>query len=156
VTHQLRAAHAIVRETGQRCSDCGAFHFPPRTLCRICAGRRLILAPLSGRGVVQALRALQASLSPLRRACWVPAWVELQEGALVRAELRPEEAIVGLPVELVPREERRQMARVSLGFLFRAVQTTPVRPVHAAQFRAAHPLPGSQPWPRPLAADTTR
>jgi uncharacterized OB-fold protein len=111
----------FAHETGHRCRDCGAFHYPPRTLCRICRGRRFAAEPLSGRGVVHALPPLTRDLSAsLRR--WVSVWVELAEGTLIRAELAAEEAIVGLPVELVPRQQRLLRARPAIGHAFRALE----------------------------------
>jgi len=113
-------AHVFAHETGQRCRDCGAFHYPPRTLCRICRGRRFAAEPLSGRGVVHALPPLAPHVSTSVRR-WVSVWVELAEGTLIRAELAAEEAIVGLPVELVPRQQRLLRARPAIGHAFRAL-----------------------------------
>jgi uncharacterized OB-fold protein len=114
-------AHIFAHEMGQRCRDCGAFHYPPRTLCRICRGRHLAAEPLSGRGVVHALPPPAANVSTAVRH-WVPVWVELAEGTLIRAELAAEEAIVGLPVELVPRQQRLRRARPAIGHAFRALE----------------------------------
>jgi uncharacterized protein len=112
------AAH----ETGQRCRDCGAFHYPPRTLCRICRGRHLSAERLSGRGVVHAFRRLPPGSCPPTTA-WVAAWVELEEGAVIGAQVLAQDAVIGLPVKLVARDERRRLLRPPLGFAFRAVHS---------------------------------
>lgn len=107
-------------ETAQRCLACGALHYPARTVCRICAGRHFVAQPLSGRGVVHAILARRGP-PPHGHAGWVPAWVELEEGTLVRAQISADDAIVGLPVALVTRHERLGRRIPSAAHAFQAV-----------------------------------
>ena len=119
-------ARGYSEETGQRCRDCGAFHYPARTLCRICRGRRFASEPLSGLGVVHALRPMQPHAMDSQPP-WVSVWVELAEGTLIRAVLPAELAIVGLPVELVPRQQRLRRPGPPAGHAFQAL-APPSRP----------------------------
>jgi hypothetical protein len=77
----------------------------------------------------------------------VPVWIQLEEGSLVRAQLPAEEAIVGLPVELVPRRERVRQPHAPMGHAFRALQAALPRslltpwlrtPIHAATRHSVH------------------
>ncbi len=138
------------REVGQRCLACGALHYPARTICRLCRARRFAAQVLSGRGVVHAF--LGAPASSARHAPdWVPAWVELEEGVLVRAQLRPQDAVLGLPVALVPRRERIRRNLPSIGHAFAAI---------AERGRAPQSLSGGEARPSveasPLSAASPR
>jgi uncharacterized OB-fold protein len=139
------AARLFVAETGQRCRDCGAFHYPPRTLCRICRSRHFTAVPLSGRGIVHALRPL-AVVSALPTQLWVAVWVELEEGVLIRAQLPADNAVVGLPVELLTPGERMRQPNAPLGHVCRAREpgapSLRLAPVHAYSL-APTPQPAS-------------
>jgi uncharacterized OB-fold protein len=134
------ASHA---ETGQRCLACGALHYPPRTICRICGARRFAAQPLSGRGIVHALLAPRVSAATCRPE-WVPAWVELEEGTLVRAQLRPQDAILGLPVALVSRRERIGRRVPSIGHAFVAVAGRDTAPLVSSRSHS-RPSAGARP-----------
>ena len=120
---QVRSAYPA--ETAHRCVACGALHYPARTVCRICAGRRFAAQPLSGRGVVQELVVRRGA--PARSSGgWVVVWVELEEGTLVRALICADDAILGLPVALVPRRERVGRCIPSAAHAFEAVARSAV------------------------------
>jgi uncharacterized OB-fold protein len=117
---RFRARSSLPVETAHRCLACGALHYPARTVCRICAGRRFVAQALSGRGIVHAIVVRRSSTSR-SQAGWIAAWVELEEGTLVRAQICADDAIVGLPVALVPRRERVGRCIPSAAHAFEAV-----------------------------------
>jgi uncharacterized OB-fold protein len=121
--HRLRSAY--YRCEGQRCTSCGAFQFPPRTVCRICRQRSLEPHALSGRGTVyshaEVAQGPRGFSSP-----YLVALVELEEGLLVTAQLtdlEPEDCVIGLPVEMVTRrlQERGPNGYLVYGYKFRPI-----------------------------------
>ena len=127
--HRLRAA--FYRLQGQRCTSCNAVQFPPRSACRICRERSLEPHALSGRGTVYS----HAEVAQAPRGFAAPylvALVQLEEGLLVTAQLtdlEPEDAVIGLPVEMVT---RRLQERGSHGYLVYGYKFRPILPCRQA------------------------
>lgn len=79
----------------QRCSDCGAYRFPPERGCYACASRAYVWVPVSGRATLYSWTVAYPPLLPYfaARAPWPVAVVELAEGPRLVTNL------VGVPVE---------------------------------------------------------
>lgn len=121
--HRLRSAY--YRLEGQRCSDCDALQFPPRAACRACRGANLRGQRLSGRGSVYSYAEVNHAPRGFQ-APYLVGLVRLEEGTLVTAQLtdlEPEDARIGLPVEMVTRrlQERGPHGLLVYGYKFRPV-----------------------------------
>lgn len=119
--HRLRAAY--YRLEGQRCAACDALQFPARMACRVCRGVDLRLQRFSGRGSVHSYAEVNQAASGFQGP-YVVALVRLDEGPLVTAQLtdlEPEQAQIGLPVEMVTRrlQERGPRGLLVYGYKFR-------------------------------------
>ncbi|WP_372496943.1 bifunctional MaoC family dehydratase N-terminal/OB-fold nucleic acid binding domain-containing protein [Pseudonocardia humida] len=87
----------------QRCGGCGALRHPPGPMCPRCGATRPGYVVASGRGEVYSFVVHHHPPLPGRRAPFVVALVELEEGVRVLGELRgvePGAVRVGLPVEV--------------------------------------------------------
>jgi uncharacterized OB-fold protein len=91
-----------------RCSDCGAWRHPPRSICSACWSTRIEPTPVSGRGRVYMVTCLYQGpvIDGIDYSQGYPvATVELEEerglrytGAVI--DCNPEEVVIGMPVEL--------------------------------------------------------
>jgi scaffold protein (connect acetoacetyl-CoA thiolase and HMG-CoA synthase) len=104
--HRLRSPY--YRLEGQRCTSCGTIQFPARASCRSCHSRGLQPHQLSGRGTIfsyaQVAQPPHGFSGP-----YLVAMIQLEEGVRVTAQLTdldPDEAAIGLPVEMVVRRLR--------------------------------------------------
>lgn len=90
----------------QKCRDCGDLRYHPRAQCTNCLSPRTEWLRCSGRGKVYTFTATyQNPGAGFREALpYIMAWVELDEGVKMLTNLvecRPEEAKIGMPVEVV-------------------------------------------------------
>jgi uncharacterized protein len=90
----------------QKCRDCGDLRYHPRAQCTSCLSPRTEWVLCSGRGKVYTFTATyQNQGAGFREALpYIMAWVELDEGVKMLSNLvecRPEEAKIGMPVEVV-------------------------------------------------------
>ena len=90
----------------QKCRDCGDLRYHPRAQCTSCLSPRTEWVRCSGRGKVYTFTATyQNQGAGFREALpYIMAWVELDEGVKMLTNLvecRPEEAKIGMPVEVV-------------------------------------------------------
>jgi uncharacterized protein len=90
----------------QKCRDCGDLRYHPRAQCTSCLSPRAEWVRCSGRGKVYTFTTTyQNPGAGFREALpYIMAWVELDEGVKMLTNLvecRPEEAKIGMPVEVV-------------------------------------------------------
>jgi uncharacterized OB-fold protein len=90
----------------QKCRDCGDLRYHPRAQCTSCLSPRTEWVRCSGRGKVYTFTTTyQNQGAGFRESLpYIMAWVELDEGVKVLTNLvecRPEEAKIGMPVEVV-------------------------------------------------------
>lgn len=90
----------------QRCSDCGRWFFPPRTLCPGCLSANVEWTPVSGRGTVYASVAYYHPFDPAYKdeVPYNVSIVELEEGVRLMTNVvgcPVEDVVVGMPVEVV-------------------------------------------------------
>jgi uncharacterized OB-fold protein len=90
----------------QKCRDCGDLRYHPRAQCTNCLSPRTEWLRCSGRGKVYTFTATyQNPGAGFRESLpYIMAWVELDEGVKMLTNLvecRPEEAKIGMPVEVV-------------------------------------------------------
>jgi len=90
----------------QKCRDCGDLRYHPRAQCTNCLSPRTEWVRCSGRGKVYTFTATyQNQGAGFRESLpYIMAWVELEEGVKILTNLvecRPEEAKIGMPVEVV-------------------------------------------------------
>jgi uncharacterized OB-fold protein len=90
----------------QKCRDCGDLRYHPRAQCTNCLSPRTEWVRCSGRGQVYTFTATyQNQGAGFRESLpYIMAWVELEEGVKMLTNLvecRPEEAKIGMPVEVV-------------------------------------------------------
>lgn len=102
------------RFLGKRCSDCGKFHWYPRTVCPFCASGNTEWAALSGAGQVHAFSTLRRASPP-----YTVAYVQLAEGPLVLTNLvdmGETPLAIGMPVQVVFRrtEDGRNAPKFTL------------------------------------------
>lgn len=100
------AAAAGGRLVFQRCGECGAAIFYPRTVCPNCLSGELRFEDSTGRGVVYSFTVVYRAGAPgfEDEVPYTVAIVELDEGFRVMANIvacPPERVRVGLPVEVV-------------------------------------------------------
>jgi len=88
-----------------KCDNCGEVHFPPRSVCRKCAGREFSVEVLPSKGKVLTYTVVE--IPPLEfdsQKPYVNAIVELENGTRLTcmvAEAPPDEVDIGTEVELV-------------------------------------------------------
>lgn len=93
---------------GVVCDKCGARLFPPRQVCPECRGRALSPYRFGGQGEVYSYTTVVQA--PENYEAYVPytvALVRLDEGPMLMAQLTdldPEEATIGMAVEMVTRK----------------------------------------------------
>ena len=90
----------------QKCRDCGDLRYHPRAQCTSCLSPRTEWVRCSGRGKVYTFTATyQNPGAGFRESLpYIMAWVELDEGVKMLTnvvECRPEDAKIGMPVEVV-------------------------------------------------------
>jgi len=90
----------------QKCRACGDLRYHPRAQCTNCLSPRTEWIRCSGRGTVYTFTATyQNQGAGFRESLpYIMAWVELEEGVKMLTNLvecRPEEAKIGMPVEVV-------------------------------------------------------
>jgi len=90
----------------QKCRDCGDLRYHPRAQCTNCLSPRTEWIRCSGRGTVYTFTTTyQNQGAGFRESLpYIMAWVELEEGVKMLTNLvecRPEEAKIGMPVEVV-------------------------------------------------------
>lgn len=90
----------------QRCDDCCQHQFYPRNVCSACMGTNLTWTRATGRGTVRSFTVIRHPVSKAYAAevPYVLALVRLEEGPTMMTSLvdcAPEEARIGLPVEVV-------------------------------------------------------
>ena len=102
------------RFVGKTCSDCGKFHWYPRTVCPFCGSGNTAWAPLSGAGQVYAFSTLRRASPP-----YTVAYVQLAEGPMLLTNLvdmGDTPLAIGLPVQVVFRrtEDGRNAPKFTL------------------------------------------
>ncbi len=90
----------------QRCRDCGELRYYPRAQCTECLSPRTEWVKCSGRGKVYSFTVTNQNQAPGFRESlpYIMAYVELDEGLKMLSNIidcRPEEAKIGMPVEVV-------------------------------------------------------
>jgi uncharacterized OB-fold protein len=87
----------------QRCSGCGALRHPPRPMCPHCNSLAWGTVAAGGRGTVYSFVVPRHPPFPWFEGTYIVALVELEEGVRILSNLcdvAPEEAAIGMPVEL--------------------------------------------------------
>lgn len=113
------------RLQGTLCSQCGQRHFPAQIVCPRCQNRQLSPFAFSGRGRLYSYTVVYQA--PGQFTPFVPyivGLVDLEEGPRVTAQLtdvRPQEAQIGMPLEMVVRKIREEGERglIVYGYKFR-------------------------------------
>ena len=90
----------------QRCTGCGAHQFYPRSVCVCCDAEALEWVQASGRGRIRSFTVVRRPVSKAYAAQtpYIVALIELAEGPTMMSNIvdcAPEEAAIGLPVEVV-------------------------------------------------------
>jgi len=90
----------------QRCRDCGELRYYPRAQCTECLSPKTEWLKCSGRGKVYTFTVTNQNQAPGFRESlpYIMAYVELDEGLKMLTNIidcRPEEAKIGMPVEVV-------------------------------------------------------
>jgi len=89
----------------QRCNDCNAYIFYPRSACTECASLALDWVRLSGRGIVYSYTIASVPPHPgFDEIPFVIALIELEEGIRIASnivECEPAGVQIGMPVEVV-------------------------------------------------------
>ncbi len=70
-----------------RCTECTAWHFPPRETCAVCGANASTWGEASGRGVLYSIMATHPASATLNGEPRLIAVVELEEGPRILAEL---------------------------------------------------------------------
>jgi uncharacterized OB-fold protein len=87
----------------QQCTNCGAYHHPPRPMCPECHSVALRWSDMAGRGVVYSYALLDHPRHPAFSYPVPAVLVELDEGVRILSNLvdiDPHEIRIGLPVEV--------------------------------------------------------
>lgn len=87
----------------QRCSGCTALRHPPRPMCPRCNSLAWETVAASGRGTLYSFVLPRHPPFPWFEGTYIVALVELAEGVRIVSnlcEVAPEEARIGMPVEL--------------------------------------------------------
>ena len=95
---------------GETCDNCGVKLFPPRDVCLECEAPAQELYTFTGLGEIFSYTTIyDAPAGFEHNAPYQVALVKLEEGPLVTAQLTdldPDEASIGMPVEMVTRKLR--------------------------------------------------
>ncbi len=116
--------------TGEVCPNCGAKLFPPRDVCPHCHGPAKEPFVFSGRGHIYSFSTMYNAPEGYEAAApYVVAWVKLDEGPMVTAQLADvdqEDVFIGMPVEMVTRKlhEDGEAGLISYNYKFRPVLQT--------------------------------
>jgi len=87
----------------QRCAACGSLRHPPRPMCPSCRSLQWGTVTACGRGVVHSFVIPRHPPMPFMEDPYIVALVELEEGTRLVSnlcEVAPEEAAIGMPVEV--------------------------------------------------------
>jgi uncharacterized OB-fold protein len=87
----------------QRCTECGGLRHPPRPMCPSCNALGWDVLEASGRGTVHSFVMPQHPQFPFMEYPYIVALVELEERTRLLSnlcEIAPEEATIGMPVEV--------------------------------------------------------
>ena len=112
---------------GEVCPSCHKHLFPPRDVCPHCSAPAREPHAFSGRGTVYSFAPMsQAPEGYEAMAPYVVAWVRLEEGPLVTAQLTDvdqQEVRIGMPVEMVTRRLHQdgEDGLITYGYKFRPV-----------------------------------
>lgn len=115
---------------GEVCPNCQAKLFPPRDVCPHCHGPAKEPYTFSGKGSVYSYSTMYHAPAGYEGAApYVVAWVKLEEGPMVTAQLAdvdPEDVYIGMPVEMVTRklQEDGDAGLISYNYKFRPVMQT--------------------------------
>ncbi|MGC9359528.1 MAG: Zn-ribbon domain-containing OB-fold protein [Anaerolineae bacterium] len=116
--------------TGEVCPNCGAKLFPPRDVCPHCHGPAKEPFVFSGRGHIYSFSTMYNAPEGYEGAApYTVAWVKLDEGPMVTAQLadvEQEDVFIGMPVEMVTRKvhEDGEAGLISYNYKFRPVLQT--------------------------------
>ncbi|HEY3320115.1 MAG TPA: Zn-ribbon domain-containing OB-fold protein [Planctomycetota bacterium] len=106
--HRLQSCY--YRLEAACCCKCETKHFPPRKRCIQCGGTELRTIKLARRGHVAAVTSIHQPASGFQKgARMLAAVIDLDDGVRLIAQLtdvEPEDASVGMPVEMVVRRLR--------------------------------------------------
>jgi len=107
IARSWRQQPTNLRLIGSSCPSCGALDFPERIRCAKCGASGLVNHRYSGRGeIVTFTLVLESPRGFADQVPYLAALVRLEEGPLVASmltDLDPEDARVGMPVEMVTR-----------------------------------------------------
>jgi uncharacterized protein len=116
---------------GETCDSCGVKLFPPRDVCLECEAPAQELYTFTGTGEIFSYTTIyDAPAGFEHNAPYQVALIKLEEGPLVTAQLTdmgPDEAYIGMPVEMVTRKLRTDgdEGMIVYGYKFRpAVEET--------------------------------
>jgi uncharacterized protein len=101
----FRLEGPYLRLEGQRCDQCGALQFPPRTTCRACRSRSLTPHEMPREGRVLSFSDISNPPSGFR-APLIAALVTLEGGITLACQLTDvdvDDVRIGMPVEMVTR-----------------------------------------------------
>ncbi len=110
---------------GETCETCGVKLFPPRDVCLACEAPAQELYTFTGLGEIYSYTTIyDAPAGFEHNAPYMVALIKLEEGPLVTAQLTdidPNEAFIGMPVEMVTRKLRTDGAEgmIVYGYKFR-------------------------------------
>ena len=112
-----------------KCKTCGEVHFPPRSVCRKCAGREFTTEVLPSRGKVLTYTVVEIPPADFdSQKPYVNAVVELENGTRLTcmiAEAPPDDVDVGTEVELVFRRLQTGREWEVLQYGYKAQVVTP-------------------------------
>ena len=119
---------ARYRLVGERCTECGRVHFPPREACLACGAQSWVDVPLNRTGTVYAYTIIGKGAAPsefleqqVAVGEYATAIVELSEGPRVAAmmtDVDPKQVRIGMPVRAVFRRIYAQEGVTRYGFKF--------------------------------------
>ncbi len=124
VSQHWRLSSQRYRLTGEQCAHCGVAIFPPRDVCPNCAQPAQDTFTFAGLGTVHSYTVvLNAPEGFDEQAPYVIAWVRLDEGPLLTAQLTDLEGEpeIGMRVEMVTRKLRTdgEAGMIVYGYKFR-------------------------------------
>lgn len=120
---------------GNRCTECGKVHFPPRAVCPHCATHRKTLGrlepvQLSGEGEVFSFSVVHEAAEGFEmQVPYLLALVKMREGPILTAQLvdvDPKEVTIGMPVKAAFRKLKAEGPDgvIHYGYKFAPVLTT--------------------------------
>jgi hypothetical protein len=117
---------------GETCDSCGVKLFPPRDVCLECKEPAQELYTFTGTGEIFSYTTIyDAPAGFEHNAPYQVALIKLEEGPIVTAQLTdmgPDEAYIGMPVEMVTRKLRTdgEEGMIVYGYKFRPICFEPV------------------------------